>query len=314
MKKIFNVLIGFISMNCLTAQSNILFIDDVPEEFSSNYKIKNSYNPLHVGDRWQYKWPGGVYKNQWIENDTIISNRNYFIKKNQANPYLDEYFTSYERNDTLLKACYKLDYEDVDHDQNFNEELLLDSLEYCTFTTEYLSYRNVYNGPYVWMREPSRINFYDSSWVVVWGDTCKAKAIEYIDIFSTVWITDKFGVIIGWSEGSGRRYLSGAIIDGVQYGEIVVGVEQNENLPISWELNQNYPNPFNSSTIIRVIIAGRENLTIKIYDTLGREVKTIFEGELDIGERYLKWDGTDNNNNELSSGVYFYRMSSMDKI
>jgi BNR/Asp-box repeat. len=72
-----------------------------------------------------------------------------------------------------------------------------------------------------------------------------------------------------------------------------------------FSLNQNYPNPFNPLTTIKFSIPFRGYTTLKIYDILGKEVKTIMGQELGPGVHSFNWDAKSN-----SSGVYFYRLQS----
>jgi hypothetical protein len=68
---------------------------------------------------------------------------------------------------------------------------------------------------------------------------------------------------------------------------------------------QNFPNPFNSSTLIRFHLATDGDVLIRIYDTLGREVKTLFIGRQTAGIYELKWDGLDNSGNIMPGCFYF---------
>jgi hypothetical protein len=68
-------------------------------------------------------------------------------------------------------------------------------------------------------------------------------------------------------------------------------------------LNQNFPNPFNPSTTISFALPRTENITLKVYDMLGREVATLVDGREDAGEHSVKW-----NAEGFASGVYFCRM------
>ncbi len=65
----------------------------------------------------------------------------------------------------------------------------------------------------------------------------------------------------------------------------------------------NYPNPFNPATVIKYNLAENTNVTIKVYDVLGREVKTLLNEFKPIGSYEVKFDGTG-----LSSGLYFYQL------
>jgi Ca-activated chloride channel family protein len=81
--------------------------------------------------------------------------------------------------------------------------------------------------------------------------------------------------------------------------------------PEKFILYQNYPNPFNASTEIKYVVPhGKANyfVVIKIYDVLGRLVKTLVEKEQSAGAYSVNWDGTDLSGKTVSSGIYFYSL------
>jgi glycosidase len=84
--------------------------------------------------------------------------------------------------------------------------------------------------------------------------------------------------------------------------------------PEEYNLFQNYPNPFNPSTIIRYSIIKPDIVRIKIYDILGREVKTLINGVQTTGTYQVSWFGDDNFGNKVSSGIYLYRIESGDFV
>ena len=89
--------------------------------------------------------------------------------------------------------------------------------------------------------------------------------------------------------------------------------EQETVLPGTYTLSQNYPNPFNPTTDIRYQIAdGRSSIhtTLKIYNLLGQEVRTLVDGEREAGYYTVTWNGKDYHGQDVSSGVYFYRLKS----
>ena len=89
-------------------------------------------------------------------------------------------------------------------------------------------------------------------------------------------------------------------------GYIVTGVgESITALPYDYRLEQNYPNPFNPTTTITFTLKRAGSTTLKVYDLLGREVRTLADGELQAGTHSLSFSGA-----ELASGVYFYRIIS----
>ena len=83
----------------------------------------------------------------------------------------------------------------------------------------------------------------------------------------------------------------------------------SSKIPDRYELIQNYPNPFNPTTTINYSIAKESFVTIKVYDFLGREIKTLVNEEKPAGS----YDVTFNANN-LSSGIYFYAIKAGDFV
>ncbi|MCX6162590.1 MAG: T9SS type A sorting domain-containing protein [Ignavibacteriae bacterium] len=77
----------------------------------------------------------------------------------------------------------------------------------------------------------------------------------------------------------------------------------------AFSVSPNYPNPFNSSTTIRYTLPGSGFITFKMYDLLGREVKTFINEYKSAGEYHLRININEIANTEISSGVYFYRIS-----
>lgn len=84
------------------------------------------------------------------------------------------------------------------------------------------------------------------------------------------------------------------------------GIEDRGEIPTDFELYQNYPNPFNNSTEIRFMLAERSRIELSIYDLLGRKVRTIANGEYGAGSYSVTWEGSDDNGQRVTSGVYFY--------
>ncbi len=81
--------------------------------------------------------------------------------------------------------------------------------------------------------------------------------------------------------------------------------------PLSaFSLSQNYPNPFNPLTTINVSVPSQANLTLKIYDVLGKEVKSFEYENVPAGTHQIVWDGKSNAGTQVASGVYFYRLTS----
>jgi hypothetical protein len=76
--------------------------------------------------------------------------------------------------------------------------------------------------------------------------------------------------------------------------------------PKVYFIEQNYPNPFNPETVIRFNLATSSNVTLKVYNNLGEEIKTLFSGKMNAGRNQVSFDGSG-----LSSGIYIYRIEAV---
>jgi hypothetical protein len=83
----------------------------------------------------------------------------------------------------------------------------------------------------------------------------------------------------------------------------LTSVKDNPTLPNQFSLSNNWPNPFNNSTQISYTLEKASNVTLKVYDMLGRKVATLAQGRNSPGEHSVTW-----NADRVSSGVYFYRI------
>jgi len=94
-----------------------------------------------------------------------------------------------------------------------------------------------------------------------------------------------------------------------QTAELVTSVEQIETelLPNEFRLEQNYPNPFNPSTTIQFAVPQTSNVTIRIYDILGREVATLIDEKYQPGQYKVIFEA-----GQLASGLYVYRIQAGD--
>lgn len=108
----------------------------------------------------------------------------------------------------------------------------------------------------------------------------------------------------------------GAMIDNIGWSvdPFVDGIDDDVSLPLETSLLQNYPNPFNPETRIQFTLAGSSNVKLEVFDILGRLVITLYNDKLNSGSYSIIWNGTDNSSNPVSSGVYFYRLSTEQGI
>ncbi|MCX6165276.1 MAG: T9SS type A sorting domain-containing protein [Ignavibacteriae bacterium] len=99
---------------------------------------------------------------------------------------------------------------------------------------------------------------------------------------------------------------------GINDGSIPIGsggdnFVLNRNIPKTFDLKQNYPNPFNPITNIKYDLPKDIFVTVKIYDLLGREIKTLVNEFKNAGSYLVSFNGS-----ELASGIYFYRIQVVD--
>ena len=92
-------------------------------------------------------------------------------------------------------------------------------------------------------------------------------------------------------------------IDGSQ-----LNVNDSDPIPVTFALHANYPNPFNPTTTISYDLPERAQVTLDIYDILGKQIKTLVNQSQDAGNKIAVWDGTDNLGRQVSAGVYLYQI------
>jgi hypothetical protein len=91
----------------------------------------------------------------------------------------------------------------------------------------------------------------------------------------------------------------------------LTGVEKTHKseLPSIMKLCQNYPNPFNPMTTIRYSLAKSTLVKLTIFNLLGQRIKTLVNSFQSAGEHSISWDATDDGNNSVNSGIYFYQLT-----
>jgi hypothetical protein len=137
---------------------------------------------------------------------------------------------------------------------------------------------------------------YDSSGRKLWTQS-------YIDTFSTtsfIKVDEKLNIYITGARGT-PTYGNNAFT--VKYNQLTGIKTSNASIPVNFKLYQNYPNPFNPITKIQYSIPQNGDVSLKVYDMLGREVQTLVNGYKKAGDYSVIFDGS-----KLSSGVYIYKL------
>jgi hypothetical protein len=92
--------------------------------------------------------------------------------------------------------------------------------------------------------------------------------------------------------------------------QLPTSLASNDNIfePEKYVLGNNYPNPFNPTTHFQYQIPESKVVTVKIFNLLGKEVKTLVHKKQSAGLYSIEWDGTDSLGKDVSSGIYIYSM------
>jgi len=120
-----------------------------------------------------------------------------------------------------------------------------------------------------------------------------------------------------WSMDMGVELKVSAELSDMQYGNVMelstgsATVLNEGAIVTSLELSQNYPNPFNPSTTISYNVETSGMVSLKIYDIMGRLVKTLINDYKSSGNQLgynVVWDGKDNKGQQVSTGLYIYSL------
>lgn len=93
-----------------------------------------------------------------------------------------------------------------------------------------------------------------------------------------------------------------------------VGDDDPGRVPTVYALEQNYPNPCNPSTKVKFSLKTGGYAELVVYNILGRSVRTLVNGDLEAGWHEVIWDGRDESGVEVSTGVYFYKLTSGEYV
>jgi len=124
---------------------------------------------------------------------------------------------------------------------------------------------------------------------------------------NTAWI--ECNIYMGqYGEATGVAYMDDFMVINIG-GELPdVSIDDAIAIPSEISLSQNYPNPFNPSTTIGYTLPEQAKVTLKIFDLIGREVKTLVNENQGAGYKSVIWDGRNNDGEQVSTGCYFYNM------
>jgi len=267
--------------------------------FIVNAQVDTSvYYPMHIGDKWEYWSPSDGYYQVEIIGDTVMPNgKKYFV--------LTLYDRKYQRvEQNKLVMVYNDSYED---------EYIRYDLSGKVGSIWYFFNSDIGFGIYDYGKDDNNLLLENLEWreyreafidtTQIPPDTLWNEGVD------SYWprITKGLGVT---TYAAGREVLVGAVINGVGYGTLVGIRENNNSIVKDYQLFQNYPNPFNPTTKISYTLPFSSNVVLKIYDILGREIKTLLNKNQNPGKFSITWDGTDNNGEKVKSGIYLIKLYS----
>ncbi len=171
-----------------------------------------------------------------------------------------------------------------------------------------------------------------SAYAEIRGKVLDQNGVPVIDAYVYVYNKNKEVVSYSFTDNNGEYNISGITPGVYSVGVNEYGYEEGENdnvaagtepgtadftlansenvtnvetkdVPTSFTLNQNYPNPFNPTTNISFAIAEKGKVQLKVYDIIGKEIKTLVNGELNAGVYNLTFDASN-----LPSGIYIYEI------
>jgi hypothetical protein len=147
----------------------------------------------------------------------------------------------------------------------------------------------------------------------IYGDYCSRKMWKLLYTGTTV-TEDEFLVLnpaVIYSFGvdkQGELYIcGGSTIYRFNYNS-TVGIHNQTGTPETFSLDQNYPNPFNPSTTIKYSIPSISPVKLTIYNSIGKEIKSLVNTTQAAGNYERQWNGNDNFGNVAASGIYFYTL------
>lgn len=164
----------------------------------------------------------------------------------------------------------------------------------------------------------------EGNWVNVFEGDTRSRSDSSIHYDSSGAVPVCFRVRVRDTQGKYSTWSNLFITATTTTGVVGNWTGRDGAVPAEYALEANYPNPFNPSTTISFHIPRLSDktqhddqihsvfTTLKVYNILGQEVRTLISGEMPAGSHEVRWDGTSNDRVDVPSGVYLYRMGAGD--
>ncbi|MFQ6674745.1 MAG: LamG-like jellyroll fold domain-containing protein [Fidelibacterota bacterium] len=229
----------------------------------------------------------------WFKADTIIEYTRLINRPiDPDNWYQNNYQVRFHPDNKISAGTYLAPFDIY----------LVDHLELDSAITTGTWYRAIYEFA---VRDSARFQLRDENDQVI---DQKATHLAFAPLQATAPLR------IGYA--AGRPHFKG-YYDDIKIYNYATGItglstrgEGAQSLPRQFELLQNYPNPFNPVTRIEFLVPRQEKAVLTVFDLAGRKVKTLVNDTLPAGRHRLTWDGTDEENRPVASGIYLYHLKS----
>jgi len=263
--------------------------------FTINLSAQNVYFPLSIGDRWSYGLVEPGYPTYNVEykvtSDTIMSNsRKYAIYAQTLAGTNKVWYPSYLRQENNNLYVYNA--------SDSSEYLMYDFSRKADDTVgHYVVDGAIFD---VILSSTGVGTFWDSQ-RRTWSFEHKVRNLT--DGSKSTFVVDSIGIYQYYTD-LGSFYFGGASISGKIYGTINSVSRQPNELPQEPYLYQNYPNPFNGSTTIRYSLPNTAEISLELFDFLGRRLSVLVHQTQISGIHSLNFDI-----GNRASGIYFVHLT-----
>ena len=184
-----------------------------------------------------------------------------------------------------------------------------------TYTAQWTESKDVYNDSINYLVY-AKVGVYPAE--EIYDTTVTSVSITYQEIL--------WGVFEGSPVNSATVSLNVKATDGIDTVDVtgdnrVIYVNryeylstEGEGVPIEFALHENYPNPFNPTTTLRFDLPEVSNLTLTIYNMLGQKVRTFNYQNTSAGYHSVKWNATNDLDEQVGAGVYLYQLQTKDFV
>lgn len=285
----------------------------------STAQDSHNYFPHHQGDFWEYQI---VY---WSDSYTELSQRKIIFDSTDVlgNSYIRDMTIEYSQYPRVSFNNYKIDARG-----NVYETDSLYNIRYLYFKADAIPGE-------IWFpveNDTFQVNKLGEVWIdSIFNVVQQAKSVAFYYAYdlndTTLWLnylseilTEDFGLI--WKGGGEQfydMYLNGAVINGILHGDTttISSVPEPIKRPNNTEKAsiKAYPNPFNSNLMFFIDLPEPDMVNMIIYNIEGRIIRRLIRNSrLSAGANMIVWDGTANNGQKASSGLYFYVFRTSTKI